>query len=40
MLVHLRRGDPGIPAGRVRQDHAVVIADRAAAQQHVRSAGL
>ena len=33
MLVRLRRGDPGIPAGRVRQDHAVVLADRAAAQQ-------
>ena len=31
MLVRLRRGDPAIPAGRVRQDHAVVIADRAAA---------
>jgi len=40
MLVRLRSGDPGIPAGRVRQDHAVVIADRAAARQHVRSAGL
>jgi 6-phosphogluconolactonase len=33
MLVRLRRGDPTIPAGRVRQDHAVVFADRAAAQQ-------
>jgi 6-phosphogluconolactonase len=33
MLVRLRRGDPAIPAGRVRQDDAVVIADRAAAQQ-------
>jgi 6-phosphogluconolactonase len=33
MLVRLRRGDPGIPAGRVRQDQAVVLADRAAAQQ-------
>ncbi len=33
MLVRLRRGDPCIPAGRVRQDHAVVIADRAAARQ-------
>jgi len=30
MLVRLRRGDPAIPAGRVRQDHAVVLADRAA----------
>ena len=35
MLVRLRRGDPTIPAGRVRQDHAVVFADRAAAQQLV-----
>jgi 6-phosphogluconolactonase len=33
MLVRLRRGDPAIPAGRVRQDHAIVLADRAAAQQ-------
>jgi 6-phosphogluconolactonase len=33
MLVRLRRGDPGIPAGRVRQEHAIVIADRAAARQ-------
>jgi len=32
MLVRLRCGDPGIPAGRVRQDHAVVLADRAAAR--------
>jgi 6-phosphogluconolactonase len=32
MLVRLLRGDPTIPAGRVRQDEAVVIADRAAAQ--------
>jgi 6-phosphogluconolactonase len=31
MLVRLQRGDPAIPAGRIRQDHAVVIADRAAA---------
>ena len=30
MLVRLRRGDRSIPAGRVRQDHAVVVADRAA----------
>jgi len=33
MLARLYRGDPGIPAGRVRQDQAVVIADRAAAQR-------
>ena len=30
MLGRLRRGDPTIPAGRVRQNDAVVIADRAA----------
>ena len=30
MLARLRRGDPAIPAGRVRQDDAVVLADRAA----------
>jgi 6-phosphogluconolactonase len=31
MLARMCRGDPDIPAGRVRQDHAVVLADRAAA---------
>jgi 6-phosphogluconolactonase len=31
MLVRLRAGDKSIPAGRVRQDSAVVLADRAAA---------
>jgi 6-phosphogluconolactonase len=31
MLVRLRDGDPTIPAGRVHQDHALVLADRAAA---------
>jgi 6-phosphogluconolactonase len=31
MLVRLRDGDPSIPAGRVRRDRAVVVADRAAA---------
>jgi 6-phosphogluconolactonase len=31
MLVRLRNGDPSIPAGRVRQDSALVLADRAAA---------
>jgi 6-phosphogluconolactonase len=30
-LVRLREADPSIPAGRVRQDHAQVLADRAAA---------
>ena len=33
MLARLRRGDPDIPAGRVLQNHAVVLADRAAAPQ-------
>lgn len=33
MLVRLGRGDHGIPAGRVRQDRAVVLADVAAAQR-------
>jgi 6-phosphogluconolactonase len=31
MLVRLRNGDLSIPAGRVRQDQALVLADRAAA---------
>ena len=31
MLARLRKADPGIPAGRVRQDVALVLADRAAA---------
>jgi 6-phosphogluconolactonase len=30
MLVRLLEGDPSIPAGRVRQDQALVVADRAA----------
>jgi 6-phosphogluconolactonase len=30
-LLRLRRGDPSIPAGRVRQDWAVIFADRTAA---------
>lgn len=30
MLARLRKGDPAIPAGRVRQDRAVIFADRAA----------
>ena len=33
MLVRLRDGDPSIPAGRVRQDCASVLADRQAARQ-------
>jgi len=32
MLERLRNGDPSIPAGRVRQERAVVLADRAAVQ--------
>jgi len=31
MFVRLRDGDASIPAGRVRQDHARLLADRAAA---------
>jgi 6-phosphogluconolactonase len=30
-LVRLRDGDPSIPAARVRQDRALLLADRAAA---------
>ncbi len=37
MLVRLRQADPSIPAGRVRQDHAVVLADDAAARWGERS---
>ena len=33
MLGRLRAGDQSIPAGRVRQDQALVLADRAAAGQ-------
>ena len=32
-LVRLRNADPSIPAGRVRQDQAIVLADRAAAAE-------
>jgi 6-phosphogluconolactonase len=31
VLVGLRKGDLSIPAGRIRQDRAVIFADRAAA---------
>jgi hypothetical protein len=31
MLTRLKAGDTSIPAGRIRADHAVVLADRAAA---------
>ena len=31
MLLRLRDGDVTIPAGRVRRDHALVLADRPAA---------
>jgi 6-phosphogluconolactonase len=37
MLVRLRAGDPTIPAGRVRQDQALVLADRAAAARLTES---
>ena len=33
MLVRLRDGDLSIPAGRVRRDQALVLADRAAAER-------
>ena len=33
MLVRLRDSDPSIPAGRVKQERALVLADRAAAGQ-------
>jgi 6-phosphogluconolactonase len=39
MLVRLRDRDPSIPAGRVRQEHAAVLADRAAAQSLLGIAG-
>ena len=35
MFGRLRNGDPSIPAGRVRQDQALVVADSAAAGQRV-----
>jgi 6-phosphogluconolactonase len=37
MLLRLRDGDPSIPAGRVRQDQALVLADRAAAGRLVQA---
>lgn len=39
MLVRLRAADPSIPAGRVSQDRATVLADRAAAAERMGSAG-
>ncbi len=33
MLVRLRNADQSIPAGRIRQDNALVLADRAAAEE-------
>jgi 6-phosphogluconolactonase len=33
MLTRLKAGDTSIPAGRIRADHAVVLADRAAADE-------
>jgi 6-phosphogluconolactonase len=32
MLAHLCEGDISVPAGRIRRDHALVIADQAAAE--------
>jgi 6-phosphogluconolactonase len=37
MLGRLSAGDPSIPAGRVRQDRALLLADRAAAPQTTRT---
>jgi 6-phosphogluconolactonase len=37
MLIRLRDGDLSIPAGRVHQDRALVLADRAAAGQTGKS---
>jgi 6-phosphogluconolactonase/glucosamine-6-phosphate isomerase/deaminase len=34
MIVRLRDGDVTIPAGRIRQDNALLIADRPAAEPH------
>ena len=39
MLARLRRGDQSIPAGRVRQDDALILTDRAAAGLPGASAG-
>jgi 6-phosphogluconolactonase len=36
MLARLQAGDVSIPAGRVSRDHALVLADRAAADQVVK----
>ena len=36
MLVRLRAGDTSIPAGRVDQSHALLLADRAAAGESGR----
>jgi 6-phosphogluconolactonase len=33
MLARLRNGDVSIPAGRIRREHAIVLADRAAAEK-------
>ena len=38
MLARLQAGDPSIPAGRIRQDRSVVLADRAATAQANTSA--
>ena len=40
MLARLRRGDRTIPAGRIRQDHAIAVADLAAAGPQPPAGGL
>jgi len=40
MLLRLCNGDPSIPAGRVRQDAALILADKAAAEQFERKGRL
>ena len=37
MLIRLQQGDQSIPSGRVRQDRALVLADRDAAKQIERN---
>ena len=39
MLPRLQSGDTAIPAGRIRQDHALVLADEAAAREALDSRG-
>ena len=39
MLMRLHHGDESIPAGRIRREEALIIADRAAASNHHSLAG-